>query len=145
MSYKVFVLYLYVHFALMSYKVPVLYLYVHFALVAGKILAFRVSNRVSTGIPGSGFQPRKTRKNHDFSGLENNAENPEITQKFPGSGFRGSNPEPRKISGFQPGTRKNFRVPTQNPEKFPGSNPEHGKISGFQPGTRKIFRIPTRN
>ena len=55
--------------------------------------------RVSTGIPGSGFQPGKTRKNHDFSGLENNAEKP------------GNNPE---ISGFQ--------VPTRNPEKFPGSN-----------------------
>ena len=67
----------------------------------------------------------------------------------------GSNPEkPGKITIF-PGwktmrknpeiTRKNFRIPTRNPEKFPGFNPEPRNIYEFQPGTRKIFWIPTRN
>ena len=90
-------------------------------------------NRVSTGIPGSGFQPGKTQKNHDFSGLENNVEkpgnNPEIsgtrTSEFPGSGFQlgkisGSNPEPGKISWFKP-------------------------VSNLEPGTQEFFRVPTRH
>ena len=99
-------------------------------------------NRVSTGIPGSGFQPGKTRKNHDFSGLENNAEKPgnnlEISgtrnSEFPCSVFQ---PEPGNISRFQHGTRKNFRVPTRNYEIFPGSN--------LEPGTQEFFRVPTWN
>ena len=74
-------------------------------------------------VPGS--NPEKPRKITIFPGWKTMRKNPEITRKFPGS-------------GFQPRTWKNFRVPTWNPEKFPGSNPELGTI-------RKFFRIPTRN
>ena len=67
-------------------------------------------------VPGSNLE--KPWKNHDFSGLENNAENPEITRKFP-----------------EPGTW-NFQVPTRDSENIPGSEPGTRKFSEFQPGTR---------
>ena len=75
-----------------------------------------VINRVSTGIPGSGFQPGKSRKNHDFSGLENNVEKP-----------------------------GNFWVPGWNSEKFPDSSKFRVRTrnSGFRdvfPGCSK-FRV----
>ena len=76
-------------------------------------------NRVSTKIPGSVFQPRKTWKNHDFSGLENNAENPKIS-RTQNSEFVSSRFQPGTFSGsnLEPGTQ-NFRVPGSNPEIFP--------------------------
>ena len=107
-----------------------------------------VRTRVSTGIPGSRFQPGKTRKNHDFSGLENNAEKPGNNPEISGtrnSEFPGSNPEPGKISGFQPGTRKNFRVPTRKIFRVPTRNSEIFPGSILEPETQKFFQIPTRN
>ena len=69
-------------------------------------------------VPGS--NPEKPGKITIFPSWKTMRKNPEITWKFPGSGFRVP-------------TRKNFRVPGWNPEKFPCSELEPGKISGLQP------------
>ena len=121
---------------------------------AGRILAIECLDRTRVSIfPEKNFQPGTWNNPEKHLGTRNSGFQPgtrNYPEIFPSSNpelgkISGSNLEPGKISGFQPRTRKNFRVPTRNTEKFPGSNPEHGKISGFQPGTRKNFQVPTRN
>ena len=74
--------------------------------------------RVSTGIPGSGFQPGNCWKNHDFPGWKTMQKNLEIFGTRSPEIFPVSNPELWKFSGFRPGSWKIFRVRTWRLQKF---------------------------
>ena len=84
--------------------------------------------------PGWKTTRKTTRKPEPGKNFWVQTRNPE---KFPGS-----NPEPGKISRFQPGTRKNFRVPTRNSENSEFRVPE---ISGLFPGFSALFSNPEKS